>query len=296
MIIIRLILQQFVAKLAFCDYIYSRMTTNVLLPNIISDGRLDAYLRLINLIKSEPNREISLDWSRSVAVSPAGLAILSCIFDSLIEQKIDVRNKNIPEQFQKFAPISDLKDIAKFQDLPEPAIHNIDDTDVILRGISGTINTLFTERLYEKFSNKVSEDILYAASLIINELMQNSVDHSTAERYYVYAGLWKNEFHAGLLDMGISIPAKLEQKYVRKNDLEYLELSLEKGSSTRRQRPGGFGLYYFFEFLKENEGKLTIVSRNAQIRKYFRTRRSQKNILKHPLPGTWCFARFSLEG
>lgn len=166
---------------------------------------------------------------------------------------------------------------------------------MILRGNREHLNIQFLEHVQEVFSGRISKDLFFACKLVTNELMQNSVDHSTSERYYLYAGVWKNEFHAGVLDMGATIPAKLEQKYACSNDVEYLEVALKYGTGTRRQRPGGFGLYYFSDFLKENNGKLTILSRRAQVRRYFKTRRSQKNLLKYPLAGTWCFARFPLE-
>ena len=270
----------------------------LLLPEVIDDGRIDTILKLIHLAKiySNEKKELKLDWSKTKTLSPAGYAIMACVFDFLVEQKTAIKNRGISKKLLDIPVVSNFKNIKNFTTLPSPDINNIENISLMVKGVEGGINTLFTERLDEKFSGKVSEDILYAGKLIINELMQNSQDHSTAERYYMYAGLWNGEFHSGLLDMGITIPAKLEQKYIRQNDIEYLELSFEKGSSTRRQRIGGFGLHYFFEFLKENEGKLTLVSRNAQIRRYFKTRRSQKNILKYPLPGTWCFARFSLGG
>ncbi|MBI5299805.1 MAG: hypothetical protein HY877_05885 [Deltaproteobacteria bacterium] len=269
----------------------------LLLPEVIDDGRIDTILKLIHFAKiySNEKKELTLDWSKTKTLSPAGYAIMACVFDFLVEQKTAIKNRRISKKLLDIPVISNFKNIKNFTTLSNPDINNIENISLMVKGVEGGINTLFTERLDEIFSDKISEDILYASKLIINELMQNSQDHSTAERYYMYAGLWNKEFHSGLLDMGITIPAKLEQKYIRQNDIAYLELSFEKGSSTRRQRTGGFGLHYFFEFLKKNEGKLTLVSRNAQIRRYFKTRRSQKNILKYPLPGTWCFARFSLE-
>lgn len=282
--------------MAVCDYIFSRMRNILLLPEVIDDGRIDVILKLINLAKtySCEKKELKLDWSKTRTLSPAGIAIMACVFDFLVEQRTTIKNVNISKKLLDIPVVLNFKNIKNFVALPKPDVNNFENHVLIVKGIENGINTLFTERLDEKFSNKILEDVLYAGKLIINELMQNSMDHSTAERCYLYAGLWNNEFHIGLLDMGITIPAKLEQKYTCQDDIEYLELSFKKGSSTRRQRTGGFGLYYFFEFLKENEGKLTIVSRRGQIRRYFKTRRSQKNILKYPLPGTWCFARFIL--
>ena len=266
-------------------------------PAVIGDGRIDIFLKLLSLAKTPSARKktIRLDWSKSQEISPAGFAILSTLFDCLIEQKIEVKNINQSKKFRDIPVVQNFKNITSFAALPKPDIHNMETPTLVMRGADGKIEPLFSECLDNKFSGKLSDDLLYAGRLILNELMQNSVDHSTAERYYIYAGLWKKEFHIGLLDMGITIPAKLEQKYRCTDDLGYLELSLQKGSSTRRQRTGGFGLYYFFELIKENWGRLTLVSRHAQLRRYFKTRKSQKNILKYPLPGTWCFARFPLE-
>lgn len=47
--------------------------------------------------------------------------------------------------------------------------------------------------------------------------------------------------------------------------------------------------------LKKHQGQLTIISRNAQLRRYFNQRTVRRGSLKFPLPGTWCFARFPLE-
>ncbi|MFH1654929.1 MAG: hypothetical protein ABIE74_12885 [Pseudomonadota bacterium] len=269
----------------------------VILHSIISDGRIDNILNLINLSKNDTDerKEIRLDWSKVRDISPAGLAILSCLFDNFAEQKMRVTNIHIAKKLLCYPTIQHFKNIQQYTCIPNPSVHDYEDTMMILRGRQGSLYPFFTEHIFGKFSTLCSEELLYDASLIINELMQNSVDHSTSERYYLYAGIWGKEFHVGVLDMGITVPAKLEQKYKCDDDLAYLNLALKKGSSTRRVRPGGLGLNYFFELLKNSGGKLTIVSRGAQIRRYFTTRRSQKNILKYPLSGTWCFARFPLE-
>lgn len=267
------------------------------LPQTIGDGRVDIFLKWIVLTKQHGSGlKLKLDWSKVSSISPAGFAILACLFDTFIEQKAQVSNIHVPKKLKEFPAVNHMIHLGRFSALPPATIQNYENSMSLLAGRHNAIDPLFSERLQEKFSPYLSEGLLYAAVLTLNELMQNSVDHATSERYYLYAGLWNNEFHTGCLDMGITIPAKLEQKYVCNNDLEYLELALQKGTGTRRMRTGGFGLYYFFEFLKESGGKLTIVSRGAQIRRYFKTRKSQKNILKYRLPGTWCFARFPLEG
>ena len=269
----------------------------ITLPRIIDDGRLDSILLLLDESKRLGNtdEEIIIDWSKTLAISPAGYAILGCVFDSLIEQRNNVNNLNIPKSLKNNPLISNFVGIRRFNALPKPDIHNVEDSDTIVRGNSTSIDLLFYEHLEARFAHMLSEDLLYACKLIINELMQNTVDHSTSERYYLYAGRWKHEFHFGLCDMGATIPAKLEQKYRCHDDCEYLKLALQKGIGTRRKRPGGFGLYYLFQYMKEYNGRLTILSRNGQVRRYFKTRKSQITPLKYTLNGTWCFARLTLE-
>src|SRR5262249_44289587 len=144
--------------------------------------------------------------------------------------------------------------------LPSPQIHNTDLDNVLVAGQEGSLNLTFVQTFEEKFGAILSEDLAFSCRLILNELMQNSIDHSGSDRYYLYAGLWKKsgktEMHLGVLDMGVTIPAKLKQKYEAENDSAFLELALQEGVTTRRIRPGGLGLFYTFEHLKNHEGTL----------------------------------------
>lgn len=283
--------------LVICDYIYSSMTKNITLPKVIDDGRLDWALSLLNESRRIANtrEEIKLNWRSVKSISPAGFAILSCLFDTFVEQKNLIKFVFVSKKFKHIPIINNLINIKNFNALPSPNIQNYENDEMFLKG-NIAIDVLYQDLFKEKFSHILSDELIYDCLLILNELMQNTYDHSTAERYYLYAGVWGDEFHIGVLDMGISIPAKMEQRYSCDDDIEYLKLALKEGTTTRRIRTGGVGLSYFFHYLKRNEGKLTILSRNAQIRRYFKTRRSQINILKYPLYGSWCFARFPIRG
>ena len=94
---------------------------------------------------------------------------------------------------------------------------------------------------------------------------------------------------------GVSIPSKLEGKYVETNDEVYLEKSLKVVIGTRRNRIGGVGLYYLFENIKSEGGKLVLINRNGQVRRHFGSRNIVRGKAKVPLRGTWCMARIPLE-
>lgn len=262
----------------------------------ISDGRLDTILKIFAEMKSvkENQKRVRLDWTKVKKITPAGYAILACLFDTAVEQKVEIENFNLQQSLRVNPVIKNLESLSRFKELPKPEIHYFENSESLLEGHELSIHPDFMDRVEWKFKKNLSEDLIFSCRLILNELMVNCIDHSTAERYYLYAGRSGEEFHLGALDMGITIPAKLERKYSAEEDVELLEMSFKEGITTRRQRTGGFGLYQIFEHLKQNEGKLTILSRDAQVRRYFNRRSVIKGSLKYTLDGTWCFARFSL--
>ena len=265
----------------------------VVLPKTIDDGRTELILRLFEEIKTTKGL-IILNWKNVSEISPAGFAILACLFDSIIEKKIKLKNILIKKELLKYPIIRNLMELKRYKTLPNPEINNYDDQNKILRGAK-TLDITLIDSVILGCGRELSDDLRFSCRLITNELMQNAISHSGAERFYIYAGKWEGDFHVGVLDMGITIPAKLEQKYTCPNDIEYLELSLREGTSTRRDRTGGLGLNHIFIILKGQLGRLTIISRKAQVRRYFKRRVIAKGDLRYPLQGTWCFARFPLE-
>lgn len=265
----------------------------ILLPEVIGDGRLDSLLTAFFLLKNFPDKIYTFNWRRVKKILPTGHAILACLADAIAEQNIKVKHLFIKNKFKAYPEIKKLLNLPL--SLPKPSEYNFFDSSNILRGNETSIDILFMEDTISNFRTILSEDLIFYAKLVTNELMQNCVDHASAERYYLYAGIDGNDFCLGVLDMGVSIPAKLEQKYHCKTDTEYLALAFKIGISTRRQRTGGLGLNHTFEILKETQGRLTILSRDAQIRRYFRHKKILKNKLKHRLQGTWCFMRFKID-
>jgi hypothetical protein len=177
------------------------------------------------------------------------------------------------------------------ESLPLPREHDFKDECSFSLCCQGGIVLRYKELLAQK-NYKIDPDLEFSTQLVFNELIQNAVDHSTSERYYLYFGKIKDQIHFGLLDMGVSLPAKMEQKYNATNDVEYLELSLREGISTRRQRTGGLGLFHTFEMIKEQQGKFVFLSRDAQIRRYFSQRKVNRMNLKSRLNGTWVMFTF----
>jgi len=264
------------------------------LPIEISDSRLDVFLKIFQLIKTKQN--IVLNWEKVQRISSAGYAVLACLFDLIVEHQATIKNKNLKKYLKEIPSIKNLLQAQDHKTLPDPDIHNYKSNNVMLKCSAGSVDINFMNEVLYSLWSGLSEELFFSSKLIFNELMQNSISHSGAERYCSYAGRWGDEFHIGVLDMGVTIPAKLEQKYLCNNDIDYLELAFKDGITTRRHRTGGLGLGHTIDALRNNKGKLTIISRNAQIKKYFMTRKTSKNLLRYPLNGTWCFTRFKTQG
>ena len=288
-------------KYVKCAYMLERKPVEWVLPAEISDGRLDSLLELFAFLQQategeKAGRSVRLNWTKTQKISPAGAAILACLFDVAVEQGKYPESVFIKKRLKEIPVVTNLAAVRDYRELPKPMIHDHTRIDSLLGSGETKLNLDFVERVETRFGPILTEDQMFGVRLILNELIQNTVDHSTSERYYLYAGRGKeDEFHFGVLDMGVSIPAKLETKYACASDVEYLDLALQTGISTRRQRPGGLGLSHTFDFLKEQQGRLTILSRGAQVRRYFKRRHSVADELKYPLRGTWCFARFPIQ-
>lgn len=266
----------------------------ILLPSKINDGRIDTILRLFSIIKESKN--IILNWERVIEINAAGYAILAWFFDQIIEQKSKVVHINISKSFKTNPIIENLINIGNYKfAIQKPQIHEFYKENMILKSGETSFYSQFLDDIYLNTNIQLNQNLDFAARLITNELIQNTIDHSTSERYYLYAAIENNIFNIGLLDMGITIPAKLSQKYLCKSDIECIELAYIEGISTRRQRPGGLGLTHTFNYLKKFNGTLTLISRNAQVRRYFKNKKIVKSKLKHTLNGTWCFVKFPIN-
>ena len=270
------------------------------LPTTIGYGHRTALLEALNQMKKGEKPLIELDWAEVSGISPAGLGMLACLFDTAVEHHCRLTHEGQNKAMKNIPVVQNLNEANRFRILPKPMIHNQILKDSILEGQETTLNLSFIEKFIDKFQNDLSDDLAFSCRLIVNELMQNSIDHSGAERYYLCGGIHKKDTNAevelGILDMGVSIQAKLRQKYEAPNDEEYLDLAFKEGTSTRRARPGGLGLFHTLEHLRNHEGTLIVMSGGAQIIRYFKSKTVRRRKLKFPLHGTWCLARFPIQG
>jgi hypothetical protein len=262
------------------------------LPQKIGSERLDTVIESLSVMREVS--ELNLNWERVEKIEPAGRAIISILIDQAIEKNCLLIHSNLNSNIKKDHPL--LKNLFKKDGLPKPDQHFYKDNNSFHICCQGGINLLYKEILTRDYIHILDEDLLFSIQLVFNELIQNAVDHSTSERYYVYFGLVDDEVHFGVLDMGVTLPSKMEQKFNAKTDIDFLEMSLKEGITTRRLRSGGLGLYHTLEMIKEMGGKFVFISRDGQIRRYFSQRKISRLKLKSRLHGTWVMFTFKIKG
>lgn len=263
----------------------------------IGDGRIDNVVELFDWAVLNPKAVLNLNFELIQNIDSCGYAILSCLSDVLREQGIKVRSHSLVADIEKEYLRKILSNDGGLNLLPIKEL-GFENNQVLLKGVEQAIDPNFSNQIERKFGDILGEEKSWYVRLILNELMQNSLDHSTSERYFLYGGIHKDatgeNFHFGVCDMGVTIPAKLSGKYQCESDVSYLEKSLEYQVGTRRTRPGGLGLNHMFNILKDQKGRLVLISRRGQLRRYFHSRKIDRKELPLPLRGTWCMARIPL--
>lgn len=269
--------------------------SNLRLPTHFSDARLSDVVQFLYNLTTPNSKPIRLAGHNVKSLSPAAKAILSLVVDRVRMQDKPVICDHFSKTLATYPPMKHLQGTPRGKLCTTEEV-SYSDSQTLVIARDATVHPLMNSVLEDHFSKDLSNEQLFHLQLLSNELIQNAADHSGAERTYYFAGPWKDHFQFGILDMGISIPARMERKYPEHSNVELLELALKKGFGTRQTREGGLGLHYLWEIMKQHGQRFVLMSRDAQVRKYFSTRRSQKGSLKKPLLGTWVLARLPKKG
>ncbi len=137
----------------------------------------------------------------------------------------------------------------------------------------GAINPIYTENIIKvmQLYLNLSQGVQDSLKLTFNELMENAFDHSqTTMGCFVCAQAFpkRGEVNICLADFGRGILKSLSssEKYnYLKDSIEAIELSIQKGVSSRKNGAAGLGLTFIHDFLKLNEGRIHIISGNGWI-------------------------------
>ena len=99
--------------------------------------------------------------------------------------------------------------------------------------------------------------------LNLEEVFQNARTHGKCEYIFVCGqSFYKSKkVKFTIVDLGKTIPENVRSKIGESiDDKDSIEWATKDGNSTKTDVSGGIGLYQLSEFLKENSGKLQIIS------------------------------------
>jgi len=145
------------------------------------------------------------------------------------------------------------------------------DTTVELAQLT-VLKPLYIEDLIILIDSKMrlSQGVKDSLKMSIQEILTNVFDHSRSDdgcfvcaQYYPV----KKVIRLCVTDFGVGIRANLKKKYQISTDIEAIKKSVEVGVTSRPQS-AGFGLTNIRNFIKVNEGTLTIVSGRGKVNFY----------------------------
>lgn len=208
-------------------------------------------------------KTVTLEFQKGAALTPSGIALLEMVRREA--ETLGVALRGLPK-------------------LPEAfPIHH---KDFSIAWCKGALDPSFMDRFVEcqalSKRGPLHPDLEFDLRLLFSELSQNAMDHSTSERYLVL--LSRKE--VGVFDLGVGLLAKLQQKYPVQSDIQAIELSLKEGITTRRLRPGGYGLHHAVKLARRNMGYLYIASGTGQYRASFKDKKIARKTMRERFPGT----------
>jgi hypothetical protein len=242
-----------------------RMLKKVDLPSKIGINHPKWFFKSLDYL--DKGFDLAFMSDQKINVTPSGRALFE-----LLRMEAQVLNRKITGKM-----------------IPKPISFPFYSDAFCLDWFESSLKPNFLERFLLLHQKTLSEEEAFDFSLLYNELTQNARDHAGSERFIVLL----SPSEIGVFDLGVSIPAKLEQKYQFSSDIESIEKALIKGTTTRRLRPGGLGLYYTLNQLREREGYFFIASRRGQLRRYLKNKKVDRKELNPRMRGTLIYCSFN---
>ena len=254
------------------------------------------YLQLIqfhNFIVNNKDKTILLDFSNVKFISADLFALLGCSLD------IGLFNNNHNLTIKKMSP--KIQEVIRKNGfcfyLNWPSIE--DTYNSTMRYARFDANTIQLEE-FEKYlvinvferpqmplMNSTYKDLIIDSLL---EIFNNVIDHANSNYVYVCGQYFPkiNKLRFSIIDAGLTIHDNVTSYYASHPDKmpeNALNWAVMPGNTTKSSAaPGGLGLPTLCDFLKENNGKLTIVSAN-EIYEHNREA-TYSDHLKYSFPGT----------
>lgn len=214
------------------------------------------------------NKPLTFNFEKNTWMDPFAItAIAGTIQCCLQVKKRDI--KYVPPEAIKLRNYLSQIGFNKFFHINSKDIHR--DTSVELTQLTA-LNPLYIENLIILIDAKMrlSQGVKDSLKMSIQEILTNVFDHSkSATGCFICAQYYpaKITIRLCITDFGVGILSNLRKKYGISTDIEAIKLSVKEGVTSRPQS-AGFGLTNIRNFIKVNEGTLTIISGKGKVNFY----------------------------
>lgn len=252
----------------------------------------DTLLELYDLATKTTDQEIYFNLSKTYSLSPLGIIMLTATIYECHRQgkKCKYRNPE-DEDLNSFLTKVGFHTHFGLDDLSTPRIDAIRTGAVQLRKTRG-LDPMLIETLIEilDYHLKISTGVKGFLQMSLIETMQNVVDHSGVEDYFVCCWNYpeKKQIRLCIADLGIGIRASLrksEQYHSLTNHNQAIMLSTEAGVSSKPGR-AGMGLSSIKKFLHVNKGQMCIISGKGKVFWKFDQGKTLKETMSQSFNGT----------
>ncbi len=128
-----------------------------------------------------------------------------------------------------------------------------------------------SKRIMEQLQNTVTceKGVLQGLSWCMNEVMDNVLNHSAVSNGYIMVQVHKYKKHISIsiFDTGIGLfnSLKNSKEYVPNNELESIELAIQKGVTRDKEFGQGNGMWGLSQIVKDNNGYLSIMTGHTNV-------------------------------
>lgn len=239
----------------------------IIFPNFSTLAYADKIIDICAKAKN-CNAPLTFNFKKTTWIEPFAITIIAgLIYYCLQTKKIQIRY--IPPEDKRLKDYLAQIGFNSFFHINGEDIHK--NTSIELKQLE-TLEPIYIERLIVLIDSKMklSKGIKDSLKMSMQEIFTNVFDHSkSANGCFVCAQYYPTTMIIRLCitDFGVGILSNLKEKYRINTDIKAIKLSVKEGITSRPQS-AGFGLTHIRNFLKINQGTLTIISGKGKVNFY----------------------------
>ena len=217
---------------------------------------------VFNLVEKQGYREIVIDCHDVGRAFPNILVPIAGIVDYYTQKGIDFRYENLPYFLEKSHFSAPLV-VSENADLLQGNVLNL-----VWRYETDSDTFVLSTEILRSISQEVvcEEGVIDAMLWCMNEIMDNVIVHSNTNSGFVMGQIHKQTKHIAfcVYDHGRGIYNSLKDSpHAPQNPLEAIELAIQERVTRDKKVGQGNGMWGLSEIVKNNAGRLTIISGSA---------------------------------